>query len=107
VENATQTNAVRPAGGHWGRATLLFHLALFAVAVVAAWEWNVNSTLWLPLIALPTTCLAGLVMLFSGGWRRVGAHVTLASVLAAATEVALVVAFVLVYAQQNPGWDLS
>ena len=107
VEDATRTNALRPTGGRWGRATLLFHVALFVVAVVAAWEWNVNSTLWLPLIALPTTCAAGVVMLFFRGWRRVGAHVTVASVLAAATEAALVVAIVLVYAQQNPGWDFS
>jgi hypothetical protein len=107
MKDSAWVNGWQPIGGHWGSATLLFQLSLFAIPAATAWTSTLSSTVWLPLIALPVTFVAGLVMLAFRGWRRVGAHVAVASVLAAALEVGLAFMLILAYSEQHPGWDLS
>ena len=106
TENA-QADRWEPLEGHWGSATLLFQLSLFAIPTATAWASTLNSTVWLPLIALPVTFVAGLVMLAFPGWKRVGAHIAVASVLAAALEVGLAFLLIVAYSETSPGWDLS
>lgn len=101
------TGGWRPVEGAWGRVTLVLHLLLFAVPAASAWASTLNSSFWLPVVALPVTCVAGLLMLWSGPWRGVGARVVAASALAAVLEVVLAIWLVLMYAEQHPGWDLS
>ena len=107
MKDSARVDGWQPIGGRWGSATLLFQLWLFAFPAATAWTSTLNSTVWLPLIALPVTFVAGLAMLAFRGWRRVGAHIAVASVLAAALEVGLAFMLIVAYSQQNPGWDLS
>ena len=107
MEDSASVPHWQPLQGHWGRATLLLQLSLFAVPAATAWASTLNSTMWLPLIALPATFVAGLVMLTFRGWRRVGAHIAVASVVAAALEVGLAFMLIVAYSEQTPGWDLS
>jgi len=93
--------------GPWGRATLVFHVALFAVPALTAWTSTLNATAYLPLVALPVTFAGGLVMLASPVWRATGARVAAATLLAVALEAGLALALVAAYSAQNPGWDLS
>ncbi|GAA4376717.1 hypothetical protein [Nocardioides caricicola] len=104
---ATTDGPLRPLDGPWGRATLVFQLALFMLPAITAWTSTANATIFLPLVALPTVLVAGLVMLALPAWRAVGIRVCLATLLAALLEVGLSLALIAAYSSQNPGWDLS
>ncbi|WP_205474427.1 hypothetical protein [Nocardioides sp. SYSU D00038] len=95
----------QPLGGPWARVTVLFQLAIFALPVQRALSGGLDSTFWLPVAALVTTAAAGLLVLVSPPWRRVGLRVTGATVVAALLEALLVVGLVLVHAQRT-GWRL-
>jgi hypothetical protein len=98
---------LRPVDGAWGRATLLFNLGLFAVPAMVAWSSTLTASAVLPMVGLGASLVGGLLMLLLPGWRRVGARVAAAAVLAAGLEVVLTLLLILAYSQANPGWDLS
>ena len=93
--------------GPWGRAVLISQIVLFAVPASIAWSSTLNATVYLPLVALPTTFVVGVVMLAFREWRRVGARVIGATLLALVLEVVIALTLIAAYSSQNPGWDLS
>jgi|SRR5690349_4492514 len=95
------------ADGPWGRVTLVLQLVLFAVPASIAWSSTINTTAYLPLVALPTTFIAGVVMLALRGWRRTGARVIAATCVAFVLEVGMILMLIVSYSSQHPGWDLS
>lgn len=97
----------RPVDGPWGRATLVFELVLFAISAATAWTSTLNSTVYLPLVALPAAFILGLLMLAFGDWRGTGARVIGATLLAGLIEVGLALLLIVAYSAHNPGWDLS
>jgi hypothetical protein len=107
TEAAATDGPLHPVDGPWGRATLVFQLALFMIPAIAAWSSTAHGTMFLPLLALPAVLVAGLVMLAFPAWRAIGIRLSLATLLAALLELGLFLALVAAYSSQNPGWDLS
>ncbi len=93
--------------GPWGRAVLIFQIAVFAVPASIAWSSTLNATVYLPLVVLPTTFVVGVVMLAFREWRKVGARVIGATLLAFVLEVVLALTLIAAYSSQSPDWDLS
>jgi hypothetical protein len=105
---AAETEApLHPVDGPWGRAAFAFQLALFMIPAITAWTSTANATIFLPLLALPTVLIAGLVMLALPAWRAVGIRISAATLLAGVVEVTLFFAILVAYSAKNPGWDLS
>jgi hypothetical protein len=86
---------------------LALHLALFAIPATIAWTSTLDSTFMLPLLGLAATLIAGVTMLVDAGWRRAGAAILIATVVAALAEAGLAVLLIGLYSEANPGWDLS
>ena len=107
MEDSTRPERSRPSAWRWGLVTLLVQLSLFAIPASIAWASTLDSTAWLPVVAVPATFVVGLVLLFSREWRREGAWIAVASTFAALLEVGLALLLIAMYADQHPGWNLS
>jgi ABC-type amino acid transport system permease subunit len=91
----------------WGRITVLFQVALFAIPATVAWRSSLNSTAYVPLVGLAAGLLAGVLLLVARTSRRAGVHIVLGVLVAAVVEVALTLLLIFAYSGANPEWDLS
>lgn len=104
-------DAPRWAALPWGRLILAGQLLVFALPAVITWTSALDGSMYLPLLTLTATFLAGLTLLVVSRWRAVGVRavgirVVGATMLAAGLAMTLTVALFVAYAALHPGWGL-